>query len=395
MTGLLFDDRVRRDPNPKYAAETSFQFLQRVDDPVFARIRETFNAWFARFAERQSERAVNDLRGRFGSRQDHQFYAGFWELYLHEVFARLGFEVEVHPTGESDTRPDFLVSREAQRFYVEAVMPMPSTGEDQQPKSVATVLEYVDAAFDPDFYVAVRFVTAGAETPRRRAVVAAVEDWLGQLRWDDYRDESGMRQPGREVELNIGDWVIGLIAMPRSPKARGDRSFPTIGIYPGTSAWVEPVVATVGPTLEEKAGKYGDLDAPYLIAAWVMSAIVTESSLAQALFGVALPVDPGRHDISMPGELFGLWTPNRQRRDRVSAVLLAGSFDFNYSAVARVMPRLWLNPRARRELTVSLPFASSRVSADEAWIENTVETLPASELLGLPADWPGVPFQRL
>ena len=394
MTELLFDDRIREDPNPKYAAETSFQFLQRIDDPVFARVREAFNVWFSRFDERQSERAVRDLRGRFRSRQDHQFYAAFWELYLHEVFTRLGFEVEVHPEGSRDARPDLRLRRGAETLYVEASMPTPSTDDDRQPKSVATVLEYVNAAFNPDFYVAVTFVRAGAETPRRRAVVAAVEKWVAPLRWDDFRDDSGMRQLGPEVELPVRDWVIGLRAIPRPPQTRGDRSFPTVGIYPGMSAWVESVIATIGPALDEKATKYGDLDAPYVIAAWVMSAVATEASLARALFGVALPVDPGRHDILMPTGRFGLWTPNRQRRDRVSGVLLAGSFNFNYSAVARALPRLWLNPWAGHELAIALPFATSRVSCDEAWIENTPETVTASELMGLPRDWPGVPFQH-
>ena len=49
---------------------------------------------------------------------------------------------------------------------------------------------------------------------------------------------------------------------------------------------MESVIGAIGPTLDEKASKYGDLDAPYVIAAWVMSAVATEESLAQALFGV-------------------------------------------------------------------------------------------------------------
>jgi hypothetical protein len=58
----------------------------------------------------------------------------------------------------------------------------------------------------------------------------------------------------------------------------------------------------------------------------------------------------------------GLWTPDRQRRDRPAAVLVAGSWDFNFNAVARALPRLWHNPWAADALTVVLPFAASRVA---------------------------------
>ncbi len=272
-------------------------------------------------------------------------------------------------------------------------MPTPATGE-KQPKSVATVLEYVDAAFNPDFYLAVRFVSAGAETPKRKVVVAKVEQWLAGFRWDDFRDASGMRQPGPEAEVTIDDWVIGLKAIPRSPIARGDRSFPTIGFYPGGAAWVEAVVAATGPTLDEKASKYGDLDAPYLLAAWVMSPLASESSLAYALFGAEVPVELGRHAITVPSERTGLWTPDRPRRGRVSGVLFAGSWDFNYSSVSRVMPRFWPNPWANRPLEIVLPFPTSRVSSDETFVENTAPTTAAADLVGLPEDWPGKAFRR-
>jgi hypothetical protein len=45
-----------------------------------------------------------------------------------------------------------------------------------------------------------------------------------------------------------------------------------------------------GATLDEKASKYGQLDAPHVIAAWVMSPSASESSLPVALFGAETPL---------------------------------------------------------------------------------------------------------
>jgi hypothetical protein len=130
----LFPQRERTDRDPARAAETTYQFLQRVDDPVFERVRNLFNAWIKRFAAGQTDQATNDLVGRFRSKQDQQFYAVFWELYLHEVHVRLGFNVEVHPESERGTKPDFVLEQGGEQVFLEAVMPSVGTGEQPQPK---------------------------------------------------------------------------------------------------------------------------------------------------------------------------------------------------------------------------------------------------------------------
>lgn len=156
-------------------------------------------------------------------------------------------------------------------------------------------------------------------------------------------------------------------------------------------------MAAVAPTLDEKANKYGELDAPHLVAAWVMSPFAHEAAMASTLFGTRVPLDPGQHDLTLPParERRSLWTPDRSRRDRPAGVLLAGSFDFNYNAVARWLPRLWHNPWSAQPLKVELPFATSRVGADEQEVVNHAATMTPSQIFGIDAAWPGVPFAEL
>ncbi len=116
----LFPDQPRTDKLPIYAHESHYGFLQRVKDPVFERVRSVLNEWFERFAEAQEVAAVKDLRNRLRGKGKGQFSPAFWELYLHELFARLGFDAQVHPASGRGTKPDFLLTGNGTRFYLEA-----------------------------------------------------------------------------------------------------------------------------------------------------------------------------------------------------------------------------------------------------------------------------------
>lgn len=348
MPSPLFSDKARTDPGIQRAGESTYRFLERINDPVFERVRALLNTWIARFEEMQPPAAVNDLIGRFRSKQDLQFYAAFWELYLHEVHATLGFTIEVHPESARDGRPDFVLERQGSRFYMEAVMPSPRAGVTELPKNAQVVLEQLNRARAEDFMLSVQFVVGGPVTPKTWVTAGAVEDWLSTLRWEDWWQgglDADIAYP--ETQLTVGDWTIGVQAWPRSPQLRGDPDFPTVVTLPSFSGWPDAMADALLPTLEEKARKYGDLDAPYVIAVFVMSAMSSAGTAGRALFGNEVPLDLGRHPTGFAGsriERHGLWTTEGSKRGRVSGVLAAPSFDFNYSAIARVLPRYWSNP---------------------------------------------------
>jgi hypothetical protein len=395
----LFDNKPRSDPGTARASESSYQFLDRVDDPVFARVRDLFNDWFASLAAHQSEEAARDMRGRLRSKQTLQFYGAFWELYLHEAFTRLGFDIESHPQSSKDTRPDFLLTREKERFYMEAVMPSPSTDEEEGPASVQTVTEYVDGARHPDFYLSLHSISAGQSTPKKAQVTKEVEAWLNTLEWCDWWTAPGSASSPAlpRTELTVRDWKLEVSAIPRSPERRG-LQVPMIAIYPAMGGFPSAVAKDVQPKLADKANRYGDLDAPYVIAVWFMATFASQQTAPEALFGYEVPTDVGTLALDLPPStqrLPSLWSAKNERRGRVAAVLAAPSFDFNYSAVTKAMPRLWSNPWADRPFDIDTPFANSRVQADESAVTNTAAAVPPSELFDLPADWPGTPFAKL
>ena len=378
------------------AHETSFGFFQRVDDPACGRIRDLLNGWFARFAGSQDAEAVADLRGRFRAKEDGQFDSAFWELYLHEAFSRLGFEIAAHPDSERGTKPDFALTRGTDRLYVEAVAPQPGFSSRNEPRNVQMVIEHVNEAFHPDFLLRLRFVRARDGTPRKVAVRKAVSDALHALQWEAVW-KGDMSESERDIEVDVGDgWKIGLTALPLPPESRGRPPGPMIFSYKGGVGYPDALGPAMVPTLYEKANKYGDLDAPHVVAIWVIDLMASQDTAALALFGSWFEMEDGTHrtglDLrSRPRE--GIWSPGAKHRGRASAVLATSSFEFGYPAVARTLPRLWPNPWADRPLNADLPFPSSTVSADEATVLNRPAAVAPPELFELPEGWPGQPFR--
>jgi hypothetical protein len=116
---------------------------------------------------------------------------------------------------------------------------------------------------------------------------------------------------------------------------------------------------------------------------------VDHEDIEAALLGpIAYPVDPDKPGL---GRAFwkrgGFWIRgNEPRGTRVSAVLLGNNLV--PENVARVWPRLWLNPWAARPLLLSLPFPRGVPDERRAVEYEEVADAPHSTL-GLPEDWPG------
>ncbi len=114
---LVFDEVARWDATPARKNEGRFDFLNRSASPYFGRVRDLIEDWFANFPPAHQAALRGDLRA-----SDDQSASAFWELYLHESYRRSGYAIEIHPpVAGRGTHPDFLMSKEGERFYVEAV----------------------------------------------------------------------------------------------------------------------------------------------------------------------------------------------------------------------------------------------------------------------------------
>jgi hypothetical protein len=117
---MLFDDSERTETRIKRERESRFAYLNSSARAPMTAARKVFEQWFDSYPES----GRSDLRARFRSPIDGQHQSAFWELYLHEVFSRLGFTLEPHPDIDgSRNHPDFLVKEgDVRRFYLEGVV---------------------------------------------------------------------------------------------------------------------------------------------------------------------------------------------------------------------------------------------------------------------------------
>jgi hypothetical protein len=368
----LFEDLPRSDPGVMTHVEDMYTFLNRVDDPVFERIRQLLNGWFARYEALQPARAANDVAARLRAKQPLQFEGAFWELYLHEAHVRLSFEVTTCP--EDVRHPDFVLAKQSARVYLEATVTGKSPVQTWGTHSAAQIHDWINTAQDPNFFVRVEVIAPGDDTPKRHEVVNPLEAWLRALAesWRALRDalECGERVDFPRCRIPIRGWLLEFEAFPKSEKARAESSFPVIGLYPAQAAWEGDSAVLVRAKLDGKAKHYGDLDAPFIVAIRDVTPFASRGVMNKALFGLERPY----------------WTEGVAAPNRVSAVLAAS--DFGMSSPARKTPELWINPYARHPLpSALLPWPVVGGS--------TAAAIDPAALFGLSRDWPGKPFETL
>jgi hypothetical protein len=372
----------------KRATESTYDFLNRVTRPEVAAPRPVLEEWFAHWPADDR----NDLRGRLQAKDGVQFAGAFWELYLHEVYRRLGFECQREPEmPDSEKRPDFLMWSAQTSFYLEATVVDYASKEAAERKRQEVVLDMIEAADHPDFALRIHQLTPGDSQPSRREVVGAVEHWLGTLDWQTEIDRLGELGRADEVIALGSGWRLRALPYPRPESSRGDRSFPTIATRSGGGMVNEP--PTILDDLRDKASKYGRPDRPYVIAALCAREFATELDIEQALYGpevVKFPVGPDGpvpEAARIDRQPKGLWQRgSQQSARRVSALLSA--IQLHPWSIVTVPLTLWLNPWASYPLTAGLPWAT--VTADLAanqFVRALAEREPR-ELLDLPKGWP-------
>jgi hypothetical protein len=386
-TGTLFDQITRDDPSPASHGEDSFTFMNRVDQPLWARIRDVLDGWFAEYPRA----AAADLRARYRAADSRQHVAAWWELYLFTLYRRLGYGVTVHPTvpGRSG-QPDFLITRQGEEIYVEAAVVNSGVvdDEDRHGAREGWIYDLVNEARNPNFHVQLEFERVGMQRPKAAEIVQPLERWLRDHDPDAVAQAIDAGEDLPELVLPVRDWTLVFTPLPIKPERRGRRGR-LLGIYPASGGLVNDK-EMVRKTLERKRRQFGRLDSPFVVALLATSSFMADEDIAQALFGseaVQYRVNDPTFEPRTVRQRDGFLMPgHRPRGTRVSAVLVGKSL-FPWTC-ARELPHLWLNPWAVHPLIRTDPFSTT--TADERPTFTTKHTdAKAFEVLGLPEQWPG------
>jgi hypothetical protein len=385
----LFDDHERTYIGPANHNESEFSFLNRSARSTISRVRDVLQNWFDQYPESDKRELRSKIRD--------DFYSSFFELFLHELLRRTVTRVEVHPQtlSQRSTRPDFLAEDSSgNRFFAEAVVASDESTEEQARQRVqAVIYDEMNKAQVSDYFLAIkRIINPHNLQPSGKRL----RKWLHtQLSMVDYENVFRASSEGRLDDLpnwlyQDGQFTIEIELLPVSRERRGHLDHRPIGAYPLETRWGGSE-RSLRNSLRQKAGKYGTLGVPFVIAVNTRSKWGTSRyEVMEALFGdiefVARQDEATLRPSQKPN---GLWLSRRgPTYTRVSCVLVTSVGPFNLPT-AEIC--LYHNPWAQfpygGELT-KLPQAMM-VKGKMQWLNG----LSLGSALELVNGWPGEPLE--
>jgi hypothetical protein len=144
--------------------------------------------------------------------------------------------------------------------------------------------------------------------------------------------------------------------------------------------------------IKDKAGAYGQLRMPYVVAVASEGTFVSDFPILNALFGheqvTLTPNADGTPNFTSTRAPDGVWLgPRGVQNRRISAVLTAQLL--RPWCVTTVVPTLWHHPAAEHPLVVEfLPWRKAVVDASGGLVFRE-PALGLNAFFDLPTDWPG------
>jgi hypothetical protein len=327
LESVVFDNVSRSYLGPREHGESQFAYLNRSARPQFQAARRRVDEWFSRLCPGLKGSVLRRLR----SGDDQEFDAGFWELYLHELFTQLGYEIACEPRLPNGRKIDFLLRRGGAGVYLEATTAGKSDdqrGADTRRDRIYRGLNQVQTSA---FMIGVSIDHAGnSDMPRLATLRAKLQEWLDGLDPDEAQRqwETAGEVPTYRWDDN-GGWELTFEAFPNKPELRGQLVERPLGMFfDSTSGGLIKDEDPLRRALKRKQpSRYGSLAWSYVVAVREMPFIPddTDSHRTNVLFGRnAVQYGDGR-DPRWVRLSDGIWRgPGaRPRNRRLAAVIFA------------------------------------------------------------------------
>ncbi|WP_405413650.1 hypothetical protein [Streptomyces rubiginosohelvolus] len=373
--------RNRTDASPKRAAEPDSEFFERIAGPFWDQVRDVINEWWSHLPAQSRP----GMRSRLLDRNSGtNVFSALWELYLHEMLIGSGCKVAIeHSVGTTGKNPDFLVSREGERFVVEAIWSaqrLADMGEQIPPP----LIDAIDNVPSPNFFLSYSVHAMGAAAPSQKRLKNGLVQWLSSLDPDQVIADCERKVPLPRHTWQEAGWSLSFEAIPRSPGKRDDPAARAIGVYPSIS-WLDVGSDRVLDAVKKKGSRYGDLGMPFIVAVGQAAFFPESRDVETALYGASVEyVHTGTPVI---GRLCnGYWNSTYDHaHGKVSGVLTVDNpAPWTW---AKNTPVLWHSSDPASLPAPVLPSWATAQLAD-AQVERHMSTCPIQDVLGLPQLWP-------
>ena len=166
------------------------------------------------------------------SSDDQQFTAGFWELYLHELFMRLGYDISCALPVGNGRDIDFLLRRGTSAFYLEATIARKSDAERAADACRNRIYRDLNR-LETDFMLGVTIDSEGPDDMRNVGLLRRrLQEWLGTLDPDEAQRQWDRLGEGPTFPwTDESGWSLVFEAFPSAPEYRGQPAKRPLGAF--------------------------------------------------------------------------------------------------------------------------------------------------------------------
>jgi hypothetical protein len=383
----VFDDRSRELPRGADYVVSHFEYLNSSARVEAAKVRAVVGRMFDRYPAQMQEA----LRRRLRSVDDNTHLSAFFELALHDLLLRSGCRaLAVEPDlGGTPRSPDFLArTPQGERFYLEATLATGrSRSEEGADRRLKEAFQAIDSVCSPDFFLELHIAGMPAAPVSGGRLRRALERWLNSLDYQQVKrtwDESEECPVFRYEQHGV---CFKILPIPRAASRGTMQRSRAIGVRMPEAQWVQPQEA-IKNAISAKAARYGQLDAPYLVAINAMDDHADEESAVDAAFGTPTVFVRRTHagfDEHAGRNGDGIWCGRSGPvNTRVSGIL--STERLTPWSLAQSRARLIINPWSRHPLS-DPPFPIDRLAVQQERLNRT-DGLSVREIFELPEGWP-------
>lgn len=387
----LFDQIEREDTGPAKQYEPEFKYINRTSRIEFQRVRIKVEEWYKNLPRHQKD----DLRGRFRSNNNNQHHSAFFELLLSQILHKLNYNYLPHPDtpGHKTKRPDYLVWNDNERSFVECITITGQSDEEVHEQELKNrFIEKLNELHLEGFLLAVSF---RGHTSTPIPAVKIKQAVFNNLRVLDYRlIVSLVKAKGLDGvpawSFKHSNMTIKIRPIPLNESRAKDKGpGRMVGIIMEEPRW-DNSKDVIRKALLRKAGRYGELNEPYLIALNIRKWGPDIDDVMEALFGdivYPLPENALHQDTILQGKrkLNGVWlNTDGKRYTRLSAILVF--FELFYTKIPTSYVTLIHNPWAEYPITALFnSFPQTRIGPEGLAVQ---AGLSLGDVLDLHKSWP-------
>ena len=358
---ILFDDIERTDPGPQRETEPDFAFVNRSARPLFSKTRELLEEWFANVSDQGHDK--KDMRARFRSNDEKPHVGAFFELYCHGLLKYQAYDVDLHQSADASTSrvPDFSASRFGEQlFYLESTLAADTFIDEKSRARLQRFVEGLAKLDSRNYGISMDYDEGPKHQPSGKEARRFLKEKLDRL--EEWAERNSSWPAGDHIrwEYDDQDWKVYFspILRPAEDRGKPGQRLILMGVSGGE---INPETSLYA-SIKRKAGAYGNLTEPYVVAVNTADEFAGENDVVDSLLG-RITYRAFRNTGGADRRVFASRDPKsgaafldpygNPTNTRVSAVLVAYALKVSRLVTCET-PMLWHNPWAKTPLDPKL-----------------------------------------